>query len=168
MMNYSVNDYNAKVKNSGEPSAVTLPFVLINDVSKILLEQIDGDRSDGKKLPKSYKLILAYLTEANNVTQLDVANATHLQAPTVSLKLKSMEKDGLVSRVADEFDKRVIRVNITDAGRLLYATAIKDSLGDTKGLLEGITEEEVEIMNSVLTRIIDNARKLKADDRKGG
>ncbi len=167
-MNYSVNDYNAKVKKGGEPNAVTLPFVLINDVSKILLELMDGDGSNGKKLPKSYKLILTYLIETSDVTQLDIANATHLQAPTVSLKLKNMEDDGLVSRVADEFDRRVIRVNITDAGRSLYATAIKDNLGDTKGLLEGITKEEVEIMNSVLNRIIDNARKLKADDRKGG
>lgn len=167
-MNYSVNDYNAKVKIGGEPSTMTLPFVLINDVSKILLEKIDEGGSDGKKLPKSYKLILTYLIEADNVTQLDIAKATHLQAPTVSLKLKSMEADGLVTRVTDRFDKRVVRVNITNAGRSLFATAIKESLGDTKGLLEGITEEEVEIMNSVLTRIIKNADKLKTDDRKGG
>lgn len=167
-MNYSVNDYNAKVKSNDEPSAVTLPFVLINDVSKILLEQIDQGSSNGIKLPKSYKLILSYLIEANNVTQLDIAKATHLQAPTVSLKLKNMEDDGLVSRKADEFDKRVVRVNITDAGRSLFAKTIQNGLGDTKGLLEGITEEEVEIMNSVLARIIKNAHILKTDDRKGG
>ena len=47
----------------------------------------------------------------------DVARSEHVSAPTVTKVVEKLETAGLVTRVADDGDRRVCRVQVSPAGR---------------------------------------------------
>jgi DNA-binding MarR family transcriptional regulator len=62
-------------------------------------------------------MCLRLLTAADDVTQRDLARSLHVSSPTVTKMVGSMERAGLVRRRPDAADARLVRVEITDAGR---------------------------------------------------
>jgi DNA-binding MarR family transcriptional regulator len=50
-------------------------------------------------------------------TQRDLAGELHVSSPTGTRMVTSMERAGLVRRYPDEADARLVRVELTDAGR---------------------------------------------------
>ena len=108
-MNYRVNDYNAKYSKTLDASDSKLPLVLMYEAVNLIFDTVSVS-TEAEKLSKSEIIILMYLYENPGVVQLNISKATHFQPPTVSLKLKKMEKNGLVMRVTDKYDRRAIRV----------------------------------------------------------
>ena len=62
-------------------------------------------------------MCLRLLAFAPDVTQRDLARALHVSSPTVTRMVGSMEKAGLVRRRPDDADARLVRVELTEAGR---------------------------------------------------
>lgn len=64
--------------------------------------------------------VLSVLVFGGPTTIGDLANAEQVSAPTMTKLITSLEGEGLVRRVADERDRRVVRVHATpQAGRIL-------------------------------------------------
>ena len=100
---------------------------LINEISKLFHDKLRRNSEDlGFK--SGYRQILRFLSHEDGVTQVDIARNSHFTAPTVSVTLKKMEDEGLISRKTDKNDTRRTRVFITEKGRewesKLYATAM--------------------------------------------
>lgn len=62
-------------------------------------------------------MCLRLLSAADDVTQRDLARALHVSSPTVTKMVGSMERAGLVRRRPDAADARLVRVELTQAGR---------------------------------------------------
>ncbi len=62
-------------------------------------------------------MCLRLLSAEDDVTQRDLARALHVSSPTVTKMVGSMERAGLVRRRPDAADARLVRVELTDAGR---------------------------------------------------
>jgi DNA-binding MarR family transcriptional regulator len=62
-------------------------------------------------------MCLRMLSHEDAVTQRDLAKTLHVSPPTVTRMVSSMERAGLVRRRADAGDARLVRVELTDAGR---------------------------------------------------
>lgn len=94
-----------------------LPSMMTNEVSKLFRDIINRE-VEKLGVQNGYRQLLFHLSRMDGVSQLELARATHLKAPTVSVTLKGMEADGLVVRRGDENDARVIHVYLTErAGR---------------------------------------------------
>ena len=96
----------------------------------------------------------------DGVSQLELARATHLKAPTVSVTLKGMEADGLVVRKVDENDARVIHVYLTEKGR-----KTDDKIREIHHMLdsrmtEGIPQSELDALVATLTKLRDNMLRI--------
>ncbi len=65
--------------------------------------------------------VLAVLFGRTTTTVTDLANRCALQQPTLSKLLDRMEQQKLVSRTIDERDRRVVRVTLTAAGKVMAA-----------------------------------------------
>ena len=134
----------------------TAPMVLINDLSRLLWNNV---RKHGMEHPisqKSGQLILLELAKRDGRTQLDLANATNLKAPTISVSLQKLEKEGYVSRRPDEYDLRATRVFLTEKGRELDNT-IKGYIRREESLAtSNLTEEESETLVKLLLKIREN------------
>lgn len=91
------------------------------------------------------------------ISQEQIAKEIYIDKSGVARRLASLEKRGYVRRESDPQDKRVLRVYPTE--RVLeMLPSIRGTLAEWNGrILEGFSEEEKEQLESLLTRVMDNA-----------
>lgn len=109
-------------------------------------------------LKNVYCKILSVLSERDGDTQLDLVHRTGLQAPTVSITLRKMEREELVSRVSDDNDLRKSHVYITEKGRVKNQEATRIIKEFEGKLLDGISNDEAETFVAVLEKLGKNIK----------
>jgi MarR family transcriptional regulator for hemolysin len=65
-------------------------------------------------------IILRILAEEPGLSQREVATRAMVEGPTMAKHMDRLELDGMVSRVRDERDRRVLRVRLTPKGWALH------------------------------------------------
>lgn len=136
-----------------------LPSMMTNEVSKLFRDIINRE-VEKLGVQNGYRQLLFHLSRMDGVSQLELARATHLKAPTVSVTLKGMEADGLVVRRGDENDARVIHVYLTEKGR-----KTDDKIREIHHMLdsrmtEGIPQSELDALVATLTKLRDNMLRI--------
>lgn len=128
------------------------PGMLINDVSRLIHDEMrNRERELGIK--SGYRLLLFHLNKEDGVSQYQLTVKTHLKAPTVSLTLQNMERDGLVERRANRDDLRQTLVYLTPAGRELDQQ-FRESIDAVDGQISAaVTPEEQEVLMEILYKI---------------
>lgn len=106
----------------------------------------------------SYRNILKPLMENDSLTQLELVNITELKAPTISLTLRNMERDGLVRREKNDSDRRETHVFITDKGKKMYAKVLTALDKAEKAMLKGLTEKELKALRATLEKMSANLK----------
>lgn len=106
--------------------------------------------------------ILNYLrwAEGKPVTSKDICDCMGLKAPTVSVTLAEMERDGYLSRERCECDGRKLYLSLTEAGKakageicgffveaneMLERTLGTQELGELRGMLDKLIETMEEL-----------------------
>lgn len=141
------------------------PMMLISEIARLMGDKIREKAEDNPIQQKSGRLLLMELAKKDGRTQLDLVNATHLKAPTISVALQRLEKDGYVLRKPDEYDLRATRVFLTEKGRELD-NRIRRRIHDEEALaMVDLTENEYETLVKLLTKIKTSILK---DSEKGG
>ncbi len=162
-MNLKVNGRGPEPASDGN-DYLKNPMILINDLSRLLWKNVREHGIEHPISQKSGQLILMELAKRDGRTQLDLANATNLKAPTISVSLQKLEKEGYVSRRPDEYDLRATRVFLTEKGRELDNT-IKGHIRREEALATAsLTEEEAETLVKLLLKIREN---LAGTDTEG-
>ena len=157
-MERSINEY-AGADNRAENVRLSESISLIGELSKKITDKTSPNKQK-KDISKGEKLVLQCLINKDGVTQLDIVKFTAFKPPTISIMLKKMENDGLITRRPDEYDLRAMRVFITDKGRAEYCNAVKVvKMIETK-LLNGISEEEIDVMVKTLKKIKFNIEQF--------
>lgn len=96
--------------------------------------------------------------ENESLTQLELVKITELKAPTISITLRNMERDGIVRREKKDSDRRETHVFITDKGKKMY-TKVLDALKKAEEtMLNGLTEKELKAMRMTLEKMCANLR----------
>ncbi|MEV1172656.1 MarR family transcriptional regulator [Nonomuraea sp. NPDC049784] len=78
-------------------------------------------RRSGWDLPSSELRLLEHFDVAEPMRISDIAECMHVDMSTVSLQLRRLRSDHLVTRIPDPHDRRVTLIAITDAGRAALA-----------------------------------------------
>ena len=102
------------------------------------------------------------LARKDGRTQLDLVNATHLKAPTVSVAMQKLEKLGIVTRKADEYDQRATRVFLMEKGREADNRTRKSVHDAEEIAMKHLSEEERETLAKLLLKI----REALIEDRE--
>ncbi|ADU26001.1 MarR family winged helix-turn-helix transcriptional regulator [Ethanoligenens harbinense] len=93
----------------------------------------------------------------NDVNVSDLSRLLHVKPPSITAPLNHLEKMGLVRRVQDEHDRRIVRVHITDEGQDFLRQAKDVFYERTRGLIDYLGEEKakqyVSLMEDVLAYI---------------
>lgn len=139
------------------------PPMLINEVSRMFFRIVKQRDGDADKRPTreqhSARLMLMHLSRCNGVTQNELVRITRMKAPTISVALRNMELEGLVTRVADEDDGRVTHVYITEKGRRVDGENISRLRDVASVMMEGVSAEESEAMMATLFKMRENLAK---------
>lgn len=137
------------------PNHAPKPGLLINEISKLFHDRM-RKTSEDLGFQAGYRQILRFLAHEDGVTQIDIARDSHFTAPTVSVTLKKMEKEGLIQRRTDKNDTRCSRVFITEKGRELERKLFEKIMDCEEVLASGLSEEEEETLCRLLTKVRTN------------
>ena len=132
-MKHSVNDYFSGTEEE-QNNNISIPISTIADVSKLIFDKVK--------------------------TQLDIVQFAGLKPPTVSITLKKMEKEGLVTRTPDTYDLRAVRVSITEKGRELFMKSVRSVYDMEERIMQGISHDEINSLMKVLNKIKDNLEAI--------
>jgi len=139
------------------------PMKLIGEISRIMGDKIQEKCADNPITQKSGRLILTELAKRDGRTQLDLVNATHLKAPTISVALQKLEHEGIVHRRPDEYDLRATRVFLTEKGRELDNKIRKRVTEEETLAMVNLTEAECETLMKLLGKIKQNLMNDKEE-----
>jgi len=114
-------------------------------------------------------LILQSLAELEGESQRRLAERLCVEGPTMTRHLDRLEADGLIERRPDPNDRRATLVFATPSGRA-QLQAMWDVMEQSEGdLLQGFSDEEVDTLERLLTRLRENVwHAAEADAQAAG
>lgn len=99
------------------------------------------------------------LSGGDMLTVAEMAESLHVSVPAISRTLKNLENKGFVERIADECDRRSIRISVTESGRELLMLNLRRSADVMDKALSTFSDEELRSMarlqNKFVTAISD-------------
>ncbi len=103
---------------------------------------------------RSQEKILEIINEHGSLSQRDLQNLLSVQAGSLSEILSKLERKGLLKKYRAKDDKRKLILQLTLNGKEYLKTYTKE-----KDMLDILTKEEKEQLNSILNKIIENIKK---------
>lgn len=100
--------------------------------------------------------VLHVLVENGCLYQRQISALTLKDRPNISRILNVLEKMGYISKTPDVNKRKIVKINITQDGIDLYNQAVPTILKVWHETVEGIPEEELDILNNVLEKINKN------------
>lgn len=129
----------------------------VNDAS-FLFGKFVGKELESIGMRASYRHVMKPLMENDGLTQLELVNITKLKAPTISITLRNMEREGIVRREKNDNDRRETHVYITDKGREMHAKILEAFDSAEKAMLAGITDNELKTLGDILAKMENNLK----------
>ncbi len=139
---------------TGPPTAEPIGRVL-DSTAKLLSRAFDQQLAEAGGTRPGW-LILVALKQQRWRTQQDLAAAVGIEGPTLTHHLDAMAKAGLIERSRDPDDRRIVRVELTDAGEQLFVRLAKAAIGFDERLRKGVSDKELESVRRVLARLREN------------
>jgi DNA-binding MarR family transcriptional regulator len=103
--------------------------------------------------------VLIRLRELQGMNQSQLGKRLLKDRHNITRLLDLLEARGFIERRADEADKRIYRIFLTEAGRV-FADKLTPLVDDYfSHMLEGLTDEDVSVMRRTLGRIIGNLER---------
>jgi DNA-binding MarR family transcriptional regulator len=100
--------------------------------------------------------ILDFLSESDGSIQREIANNCNIEPATVTSLLSIMEKSELIYRNQDPKDKRVLKVFLTDKGKMAQKEVERIFNLIDMECFEGFSEEEKSETIKILDRLYKN------------
>lgn len=126
--------------------------------------QAAGDSFYEEITCKQFFLIICLgLFGENAPTMKELAEVMGSSHQNVKQMAEKLEQRGFVKTVRDEKDRRKIRIYSTEKLEEMSKNYISKSLEFMNRFYEGVTEEEVEIVYNVITRMEKNLIELKEE-----
>ncbi len=124
-------------------------MALLHEVEKLFSIYL-RQASDEPPLRQSRRQLLFFLTRNDGCVQQDMVHDTHLSAPSVSVELADMERDGLITRRRDENDARATRIYVTEKGKKTATHAHERFIRLSEKATAGLSDGEREALFSAL------------------
>jgi MarR family transcriptional regulator for hemolysin len=135
----------------GPPAREPVGLVLARTAKVVSRAFDDALVEAGGSLPTW--LVLVSLQRGQHGAQRELAEAVGIEGPTLTHHLNRMEAAGLVTRTRDPQNRRVHRVELTDAGRETFSRLLGAVTDFDRRLRRGMTRTEVDTLEGLLGRL---------------
>jgi MarR family transcriptional regulator for hemolysin len=112
-------------------------------------------------------VVLSALSDVGLVSQAALASHVHLEGATITHHIDRLEAAGLVRRTADPDDRRVRRLELTDAGRALYERLLVGVARLERTVMGGLSAADRETLGRVLGTIQEQLAGLPTNAASG-
>jgi len=144
------------IKPKLDAAAEKIPGYLLWQVSKLWQRQLNAALVD-LNLSSTQAVILINVPRLNNeqktVTQMLLSEVTKVDRMTVSQAIRTLERKGLINRVAAPTNRRAYHVKLTETGSNVAAQAIQRIIGAHEAFfkpLAGNTETYVALTQQLI------------------
>jgi DNA-binding MarR family transcriptional regulator len=107
--------------------------------------------------PQQYIVLIAIKYIKAPATPTEIAHWTDRDISSITLILNRMEKDGLVTRVENQTDRRIVKIVATEKGKQLFEKASLVGWDMVQEILSGIAENELKTLDNILEKIRQKA-----------
>jgi len=133
--------------------------ILIKKAAR-LFEQAANRNLDKLGVTYAQTIILVRLWEQDGQNQMELAKSAGLKQPSIVRILDRMERDGLITRVRNEGDRRMFNFYMTEKAKKACR-----QLEDEANIMHNIATiniptKEVEKLNELMASIIDNLQSF--------
>lgn len=118
-----------------------------------------ADSLSSKKLNPIYHSFALCITRNQGITQDEIAKRLCINKSNVTRSLSALEEQGYISRETDNCDKRILHIYPTEKLLEIMPQIKEIARCWNKYLTDDISEEEIEIFESVLQKITEKAEK---------
>ena len=101
-------------------------------------------------------LILLSLKSRSWRTQRELAEALGIEGPTLTHHLAGLERTGLVRRTRDPDNRRVQRVELTEAGNAAFHRLRRAASSFDQRLRSGLDDREIQQLRELLAQLLSN------------
>lgn len=98
-------------------------------------------------------LMQLYLADEKGLTPSECAQRADVTKATITGLLDGLERDGLVRRLPDVTDRRMLRLQLTDKGRDLLSQMLPDHFCRTTDLMANLTDSEKKTLIKLLNKV---------------
>lgn len=110
--------------------------------------------------PSQWGTLSLLYEEGEGVTIGTISQRRGIDAPTVTGIVKRLEQSGLVERLHDSKDRRVVKVYLTDEAKEMLPALLKVVLAYNASLLRNFSQQEQEDMLAKLQRLVANVSAI--------
>ena len=144
------------VKNNKLKSDINLGM-LIAQVHRLSTKKfVQNSHNSGIDISMDQWLVLGPIWENEGISHKEISEYSLKDKTSVTKIIDTLEKKNLVVRVPDQLDHRIKRVVLSNKGKKLFSEVIPVMELTRDQLRKGITEKEVELLRSVLSKIYKN------------
>jgi len=112
--------------------------------------------TDAVDMHRGQAILLCTLARQDGMTQSEIAEQLSVQGSTITNMLQKMEEVGLVRRLRDADDNRLVRVYMTDEGRQKEQAINVQFAHMQEIIFKDISEQERLILRRLLFQILNN------------
>jgi DNA-binding MarR family transcriptional regulator len=144
------------IKNNKLKNDINLGM-LIGQVHRLSTKKfVQNSHNSGLDISMDQWIVLGPIWENEGISHKEISEYCLKDKTSVSRIIDTLEKKNLVVRVPDQLDHRVKRVVLSNKGKELFLQAIPIMELTRDELRDGITEQDIESLRSVLTKIYNN------------
>lgn len=109
-------------------------------------------------------IVLLYLIKNNEKnTAKDIVEDIMISKSHISKSVESLASKKIITRIQDKIDKKMIHLQIIDKDSELIKEIINRNLEINKKVTEGITNEELLILEKTFNKIKENIKKMSVN-----
>ena len=115
-------------------------------------------RENGYKITIDQWLIIKSILENPGIMQQDLAEKVFKDNASVTRIIELLVKSDYLEREVNQSDRRRSHLQVTESGKSIIGKVQHLILQNRKVTLSGISERELEILNSTLIKIVQNCQ----------
>ena len=131
---------------------------IVNKTAKAFVKALDSELREKVGVTVGQWKVMVMLVNQDGLTQKEIAERLGLEGPTLIPIIDKMEKDELVVRKIDPYDRRNNRIYRTEKANELWNEMVKCAAKIRQVSLKDIPEENINITKNVLENVYQNLR----------
>ena len=140
------------------PELPTSPVYLLKRAELAVRGCVEKALSEVALTPSQYFVL--FLVETGEATSsAELARATGVLPQSMTELISLLEKRGLIARTPDSINSRILRIEVTAAGRKLFEKGTEVAIRLERELFEEFDAREVETLNGLFGRLIASAER---------
>lgn len=125
---------------------------LLRQAAGAFRHQMDRALADLGVTPPQFA-VMTMLNAYPGISNADIARLTLLTPQTVSVIIANLDRAGTIRRVPHSVHGRILRIELTEAGREALGACRERVHGLERGLAEGMNEAEEAVIRTWLVRV---------------